>query len=439
MINDALAGKIDLIVTKSVSRFARNTVDSLTTIRKLKDAKIEVYFEKENIWTFDSKGELLLTIMSSLAQEESRSISENITWGQRKRFADGKVSIPYSRVLGFERSPEGNIIVNEEEAKIVRLIFRMALEGQTPYSIAKTLTAQGIKSPGNKDVWNAYTVRRMLCNEKYKGDALLQKTYTTDFLYKKRKVNKGEIPQYYVENNHEAIINPAIFDKVQLIMQSRKPGRNRHSGVHIFSSKIKCGCCGSWYGSKVWHSNDKYKKVIWQCNHKYKNAQKCDTPSLTEEEIKNAFVRAVNRVLHEKGDAIDDFVTIQEPLFDTCALQAERRFLTTEINVLNEEIKNVICENARVAKNQQEYSRRFDALSDTRFSKMARLDTVTAEIKDKTVRLAMIRDFIRAIQEMDGILTEFRNDYWNCLIDYVTVYSKSDIRFTFKDQTEIQA
>ncbi|MDD2481983.1 MAG: recombinase family protein [Lutispora sp.] len=168
MVADALAGKIDLIITKSVSRFARNTVDSLTTIRKLKEHNVECYFEKENIWTFDSKGELLLTIMSSLAQEESRSISENVTWGPRKRFADGKVSFAYSRVLGLEKGPDGNIVVNQEQAEIVKLIFRRFLEGMTPHSIAAELTDMGIKSPDGKDKWNSATVRRMLSNDKYR-------------------------------------------------------------------------------------------------------------------------------------------------------------------------------------------------------------------------------------------------------------------------------
>lgn len=147
MVADALAGKIDLIVTKSVSRFARNTVDSLTTIRKLKDKGVECYFEKENIWTFDGKGELLITIMSSLAQEESRSISENCTWGQRKRFADGKVTVPFKRFLGYDRGPNGELIVNKEQAETVKHIYDMFLQGQTYHGIAKTLTEEGIKSP----------------------------------------------------------------------------------------------------------------------------------------------------------------------------------------------------------------------------------------------------------------------------------------------------
>ncbi|WP_287779062.1 recombinase family protein, partial [Blautia sp.] len=195
MVEDALDGKIDLIITKSVSRFARNTVDSLTTIRKLKDKGIEVYFEKENIWTLDAKGELMITIMSSLAQEESRSISENTTWGKRKQYADGKGSVAFSWFLGYDK----DFKINEEQAATVRLIYRLFISGLSFYAITKEMESRGIKSPSGKDRWHISTVKSILTNEKYRGDALLQTQYTTDFLQKKRKTNNGEIPQYYVE------------------------------------------------------------------------------------------------------------------------------------------------------------------------------------------------------------------------------------------------
>ena len=206
MIADALDGKIDLILTKSVSRFARNTVDSLTTVRQLKEKGVEIYFEKESIYTLDSKGELLITIMSSLAQEESRSLSENVTWGQRKRMQDGKVSLPYGQFLGYEKGEDGLPKIVEAEAEIVRLIYKMYLNGKTVTAIASYLTARGVPTPAGKRKWNVSTVLSILQNEKYKGDALLQKKYTVDFLSKKTKVNEGEIPQYYVENSHPAII-----------------------------------------------------------------------------------------------------------------------------------------------------------------------------------------------------------------------------------------
>ncbi|MDO4412096.1 MAG: recombinase family protein [Cutibacterium sp.] len=261
MVTDALAGKIDLIVTKSVSRFARNTVDSLTTMRQLKDAGIEVFFEKENTWTFDAKGELLITIMSSLTQEEARSISENVTWGHRKRFADGKVTVPFSRFLGYERGEDGNLVINQEQAKLVRHICTLYLDGGSLTGIAKQLQAEGHLTASGNPNWSAHHVRSILTNEKYKGDALLQKSYITDFLTKKQVKNQGEVPQYYVNRNHEPIITPAVWDFVQAELAAPATGRRSSSRQRSFSGKIRCAQCGAWYGSKTWHSGTKYEKT----------------------------------------------------------------------------------------------------------------------------------------------------------------------------------
>lgn len=227
MVSDAIDGKIDLIITKSVSRFARNTVDSLRAIRKLKEHGVECYFEKENIWTFDSKGELLITIMSSLAQEESRSISENTRWGMRKAFQDGKVFIPFSHFLGYDRGPNGELVVNSEQAQVVCLIYDLFLQGMTFYGIAKELTRRQIPTPYGKEIWRERTVKNILQNEKYRGDALLQKKYSNDFLDHKMRKNTGEVPQYYIVGNHEAIIEPEIFDAVQNEIKRREEIRQR--------------------------------------------------------------------------------------------------------------------------------------------------------------------------------------------------------------------
>ncbi len=291
MIADAMAGKIDLIITKSVSRFARNTVDSLTTIRRLKEHKVECYFEKENIRTFDSKGELLLTIMASLAQEESRSISENCVWGQRKRFADGKVTVPFSRFLGYDRGEDGNLVVNRKEAELVREIYQMFLSGVSPYSIAKRLTERKIPSPGGKDRWYKGTITNILSNEKYKGDALLQKVYTTDYLTKRKKLNAGEVPQYYVEGNHEAIIPEDIFERAQAELERRRKSSKPDKPAGDFLPRMICGSCGKAFSAKVWHSTNRYKRTIWQCENK-----SCGTPHLVEEEIRLIFVRAARQI-----------------------------------------------------------------------------------------------------------------------------------------------
>jgi site-specific DNA recombinase len=439
MIKDALDGNIDLIITKSVSRFARNTVDSLTTVRQLKEKGIEIYFEKENIWTLDSKGELLITIMSSLAQEESRSISENVTWGQRKRFADGKVCVPFKHFLGYDRGQDGNLVLNEKEAVIVRRIFSMFLQGMTPYGIASQLTADGILSPGKKEKWNAGTVKRMLSNEKYKGDALLQKSYTVDFLTKKKKTNEGEIPQYYVENNHEAIIEPAVFDIVQRELERRQPGHNRHSGVHMFSGKIKCGECGSWYGSKVWHSNSKYRRMIWQCNHKFDNDEKCNTPHLDEDEIKERFIVAVNKLIKDKEEIIANFELIKDRVFDTTDLEKELAELQSEIEVVAGIIQQAISENAHFALDQEEYQERYNGLVDRFDLAKARHAAITEKITDKQTRFGTMNDFLNALRKQEDLITEFDAELWCSLVDFGTVYDKDDVRFTFKNGTEIQA
>lgn len=437
MVADALDGKIDLIITKSVSRFARNTVDSLTTIRKLKENSIEVYFEKENIWTFDGKGELLLTIMSSLAQEESRSISENCTWGQRKRFADGKVTVPFNRFLGYNRGPDGNLVVNHEQAKLVQRIYGMFLQGRSPFQIATALTKEGVPSPGGKDHWNASNIRSILTNEKYKGDALLQKSYTVDFLTKKKKMNEGEIPQYYVRDNHEAIIPPETFEMVQTLMATRKKGKNRLSSVSIFSSKIKCADCGSWYGPKVWHSNDAYRKVIWQCNHKFEG-QKCRTPTFTEDEIKELFLRAANKVVDQKEQFIAIYEQVLMKSLDTTALESELSELEAEINIAAELIEDCINENAHVALDQTEYQKRYDALV-ARFDKAkGRQTEVTDLIAERKARKHQIESYLNELRDREP-LTEFRDTDWLAMVDYITVHSKKDIRVTFKDGTEIKA
>ncbi len=438
MVADALAGKIDLIITKSVSRFARNTVDSLSTIRELKENGAEVFFEKENIWAFDSKGELLITIMSSLAQEESRSISENVTWGHRKRMADGKVAVAYSRFIGYNKGEDGNLVVNEEEAKTIKLIYGEFLAGLSYRAIADKLTSLGIKTPGGKDKWCQGTVKSILQNEKYKGDALLQKSYISDFLTKKQFINYGEIPQYYVADNHEAIIEPEIFDRVQDMIRERSLRRG-YSGVTIFSSKIRCRDCGGWYGSKVWHSTDKYRRAIWQCNAKFKNKRKCGTPHLTEDEVKEAFIRVVNSLITDREEILEELRTVQAELSGTEELEAEQKRLAEQINVDADAVRDIIAENARVAQNQEEYNIRYEALVSRFEATKAQYEKVTADIAMRGVRRREFGRFIQSVEKLPEAVTEFDEALWGSLLDHLTGYAKDNIVFTLTSGTEIKA
>ena len=230
--------------------------------------------------SFDDKGELLITIMSSLAQEESRSISENITWGQRKSFSDGKVHLPYKRFLGYEKGEDGRPAVVESEARVVKLIYGLFLEGKTQAGICKYLEELGIPSPGGKAKWSKTTVTSILQNEKYKGDALFQKKFTVDFLEKKMKPNEGEVPQYYVTGSHPAIIGPNEWEQVQAEFARRKTLGKAYSGKSVLSAKLVCEDCGAFFGPKVWHSTDQYRRTIWRCNGKFASEEHCHTPAL---------------------------------------------------------------------------------------------------------------------------------------------------------------
>ena len=437
MVEDALAGKIDLIITKSISRFARNTVDSLVTVRKLKEIGVEIYFEKENIWTLDAKGEVLITIMSSLAQEESRSISENTTWGHRKRFSDGHCSVNYSWFLGYDKGPNGEFIVNPEQAKTVQLIYKLFLSGLTPHAICKELMKRGIKSPGGKDTWWQGTVESILTNEKYKGDALLQKYYTKDYLTHKQVRNTGEIPQYYVEDHHEAIIDAETFERVQTEMAKRKGMSSRYSGVGIYASKIKCGDCGGWYGSKVWQSNRKYRKIIYQCNRKFKNECKCSTPHLSEEDIQTAFVKAANIAIDEREELIANAKLMMDMVCDTTEQRAQSQKLLTELDILVERIQKLVHDNARIAMDQIEYQRQYDEL-ERRYNKAKdEYDEATAEIAELQKREDYFKQFIATLEAADEIIEEFDEGMWCSMVESMTVHRKDNIVFTFVGGMEV--
>ena len=271
MIDDCKAGKIDMIITKSISRFARNTLDCLKYIRELKDMNIPVIFEKESINTMDAKGEILITIMASLAQQESQSLSQNVKMGIQFRYQQGKVQINHNRFLGYTKDADGNLVIDPEQAEIVKRIYREYLEGLSMDKIAAGLERDGILTGAGKAKWHTSTINKILRNEKYIGDALLQKTYTTDFLNKTRVKNNGLMPQYYVEGNHEAIIPKEIYLQVQeelvrrRVVKTSANGKKRsYSCNHCFSQIVICGECGEMFRRLHWN-NRGVKSIVWRC------------------------------------------------------------------------------------------------------------------------------------------------------------------------------
>ncbi len=409
MVSTALAGGIDLILTKSVSRFARNTVDSLTTIRDLKDAGVEVYFEKENIWTFDGKGELLITIMSSFAQEESRSLSENCKWGKQKLLAEGRVWVPYSRFLGYDKGPDGELVVNPEQAEVVRRIFRMCLEGRSHMEIARALEADGVRTGGGGERWTWGSIDQILRNEKYKGDALLQKTYVPDFLTKKQVRNTGQVPQYYVEGNHEAIVDPGVFDAVQRELARRKSGGGKRTSSP-FEGRVRCGVCGAKYGRFVWHSNQPNRKEVMRCLQKYKTKPPCPSKHTTEEALRAAFVSAMNKALSSRKSICDRLRRAIGGALDTAALEAERDRVRASLGG--------------------------EAPSE---EATARLSELTDEIGRRRGAAWEAEAFIAEVEGLPRLMRDFDERLWYALADFATVRPDGSISVTFKNGLEIEA
>ena len=417
MINDALQGKIDIIYTKSISRFARNTVDSLITIRKLKEVGCEVYFEKENIYTFDSKGELLITIMSSLAQEESRSLSENVTWGMRKRFADGKYTIHYKEFMGYERGEDNKPKINEYEAFIIRRIFYMVLQELSPYQISKILTNEGIKTPMGKDIWHYSVIKSILHNEKYKGDALLQKTFSTSFLTKKRKKNNGEVQQYYIENGHPAIISKTLFEHVQKMSDQTKKSRFCE-GDSKYSKRVRCSVCGNWYCTTLWKKKNCEDIKVWRCNKKYEKGN-CSTPYLTNEEIEDIFNLAKKRMVSENVNIKRALSKLKTPARIIKAQELEIKEIERMISYL--EMSN--CTEIHTYNNQ--------------LLKMSErscyLEELIRKERDKNEYIKVVSSFNNEnaieVLKQDGCIYD--------LIDYVSIKSKQDFSVTLIDGNEI--
>ena len=315
---------------------------------------MEIYFEKENIWTIDAKGKLLITIMSSLAQEESRSISENTTWDKRKMFADGRASI------GFK-----------------------------------------------------------------------------DFLTHKMVVNNGEVPQYYVEGHHEGIVTADQFDQVRAEILRRK-GMQKYSGVGLFSSIIRCGECGSWYGAKVWYTNDKYRKVIYRCNNKYADGCKCKTPHINEDELKELFIKVANELFSEREEILANTKDMMEMVCETDSLDRDLQDSIAELNIISEQMQIAIAENSRVALDQDEYEIRYAELTARYEKAKAGYDDIAEQIESKKAKQEMFKGFIRTLEKQDGLTCEFDAGIWSSLVQEVIVKAKDDIRFIFKNGFEVR-
>ena len=431
MIQDCMEGKIDMIITKSISRFARNTLDCLKYIRQLKDKNIPVFFEKENINTMDSKGEIMLTIMASLAQQESQSLSQNVKLGIQYRFQQGEIQVNHNRFLGYTKDENKRLVIVPEEAEVVKRIYREYLEGASLLQIARGLEADGILTAAKKPKWRPETLKKILQNEKYIGDALLQKTYTVDFLSKKRVVNNGIVPQYYVENSHEPIIPRGIFMQVQEELVRRanlytgKNGKKRvYSSKYALSSIVYCSECGEIYRRVHWN-NRGCRSIVWRCVSRLEEkGSDCTSPTVNEEVLQAAVVKAINELLASK----DTFLSTLQANIET-VLNEEHDKITNDIDVKLEELQNELL---RLANSKTDYEEVAEEIYRLREQKQNAL-VENAEREGKRQRIAEMTDFLN---EQSCELEEYDEQLVRRLIEKVTIY-EDKLTVEFKSGIEI--
>ncbi len=429
MMSDAEEGKIDLILVKSISRFGRNTVDIVDACRVLKANNVDVIFEKENLQLFSTSGEFMLTLFSSFAQEESRSISENITWTVRNNYKEGKYHMAYSRFLGYEKGPDGKPKIVEKEAAVVRDIYQLFIEGKSPSMIAKVLTERGIKSPGGKEKWTCSTVKSILTNEKYAGDAVLQKTFVADFLNHRTVKNEGQLDQYYLRDDHEGIVSHEIFDYVQAELERRK-GSRTSSAEGLFAGKLFCGECGKLYGQKVWHSNEKYRKEIYRCNDKYEGKKVCKTPTVTDEIVKKAFMSVMRDLISEE-DLFENLDLVLKTVSDTSELESKLEDARLELELCNDKISQLSMHS-----DTAEFNSKYEKLTAKLEKAEKEAYQYSTAIDKKLKSASTIRLYIESLREVKDSLGEFDERTFNILLERVTVNTDNFV-FRFRDGREV--
>jgi len=449
MIEDCMAGKIDMIITKSVSRFARNTVDSLQNIRKLREKNIAVYFEKEGVNTLEGTGELLITILSSQAQEESRNLSENTRWGLVRRFENGIVSVNHNKFLGYTKDKNGELVIVPEEAELVRRIFRLYLEGNSIIQITRILESEGIKTVTGRSRWCPGVIDKMLSNEKYMGDVLQQKTYTIDFLTKKRVKNNGIVPQYYIEDDHEAIIPKELYYQVQeekarraslhkptatkRAKQQAEKEKSKYSSKFALSDIMVCKECGQPYRRQVW-SKYGQKTAVWRCENRLKNGTRnCKhSPTFKEDVLHEAIMTAINSVVENRGEFIGAF---RENVIRVIGSYSTKNVPTEydgQIEKLQSEMLALIEENARKGSITEDFDEQYHRIAEQ-----------INDLKQKKLELVreqkMAANFQKRLEDMDACLKkttcevrEFDNDLVKRLLQSVKAVKDDLIEIQFK-------
>lgn len=445
MITACKRGHIDLIITKSLSRFARNTVDCLETVRLLKANGIGVYFEKENINTLTESSEFLITLFSGFAQAESESLSKNVAWGKAKSAEAGKVTFQYKKMLGYRKGADGQPEIVPEEAEVIKRIYHRYLDGCTLGQIKRELDEDNVPTAQGVEFWSPAIIHNILTNEKYIGDALLQKTYVTDCISKKVKKNQGERVMYYVENNHLAIISREMFDQVRnemtrrsskrkVLQKSGKTELGKYSGKYALTELLVCGECGSPYKRVTWARNGK-KRIVWRCVSRLEfGTQYChNSPTLDESKLHSAILASMNEFAAIRQEVCPDVLAMAEEAKQALS-QAGAKLLELKkhmetVSREQSDLLDRLLENMGDA----ELNAKMKALTDEKESLKAQiLDARQMEVslEEQATRHQQMWD---SIMECSAGYTEFADEFVRQIIQKITVEDEETIRIHFRD------
>lgn len=448
MIRQCRQGKIDLILTKSFSRFARNTLDSIDYIRELRTLGIGVVSEKENMNTLNEDSEMLITILSCFAQAESESISKNVSWGIHQSFKNGNVPMQYSRLLGYRKSEDGQTEIVPDEAEVVKEIYRCYLDGMSMNLIADRLNEKGFTTKKSNSPYRKSVIQRILTNEKYTGDAILQKTYVTDCITKKTRKNNGELPMYIVKNHHEPIISRDDFNRVQEEMARRsakqsiadkftKTEQGKYSAKYALSELLMCGECGEHYRRVTWTAKG-FKEIKWRCISRIQyGKRKChDSPTIDEQTLHKAIVSAINEFCEVKDDVakvLRESVTEELDVDLNGSVQAAQQRIDVLAHNIDELIKlATVPESAATAMADiEKFSEEMKALRE--FIEDEKLKQANTEHSNAELDIVLKR-----LENEDFAITEYDDVVVRQLVEKVTVMDKNTIIVTFKGGFEIR-
>ena len=449
MIRQCRQGKIDMILAKSVSRFARNTVDTLNFTRELRGLGIPVIFEEQNINSIYPESEFLITLHGAFAQAESESTSSRVRWGKRQSMKSGRAIMQYKWLLGYEKGPDGKPAIVPEQAEIVRFIYDRYLAGDTLQGIKETLEAQRHLTAAGNTTWTTVNIRSILTNEKYCGDVLLQKTFIQDCISKKVIPNTGQLPKYLIQNHHEGMISRETFEAVQLEMARRRTqsgrtkksaptGRGKYSGKYVLSNLLFCGECGTAYRRCVWTQHG-VKRPVWRCVSRLDYGKKFCThsPTLDEEPLQQAILAAVNAAMADH-DALARQLTaaMERELAPTLGESMSLADIDRALEELSGRFNSLLAEAS--ANPEADYTERFRELSESTArlkEEKARLECVYRENQEVNQRL---RTVSAALEHISAELTEWDEEIIHQLLEKVTVLSREKILVTFRDGREIE-